>query len=332
MRGSATNRPRDGGLPAFADGDAEVARVLLRRRAQGSVPGRRRDGHRVALVVGGGGMRGSYTAGMLRGLERAGLQPAFDEVYGASSGVFGAAAFQAADAEAGAAAYPEDLSSRVFIDPRRLGRRPVVSLEYLVHEVLSVRKPLRWPSLIGAAAPLHVVATDVETMAARVLAPATVGEWQCAVWASASIPLLAGPPVRYAGRRWIDGSVAEPLSTARAVAGGATHVLVLLCRGRDELNGDAGAGLSWWARALDRLVPGLGSVAQGSRRYGGDLALVRDVGDRRRVGRHLLAVAPARSAGVGGLCTDRAALADAVLIGDGSIRAALDRAGAEGGR
>ncbi|OLT11131.1 hypothetical protein BJF78_27550 [Pseudonocardia sp. CNS-139] len=309
-------------------GDRQVFDVLLGRLADGTTPGDRRDDHRVALVIGGGGMRGAYVAGMLRALDRAGLVPAFDEVYGASSGGFSGAAFLTGGAAACAASYPEDLCSDVFIDMRRLGsRRPVVALDHLVHEVMGVRKPLAWHELGSTPAPLHVVATDATDLTAHTLqGMATVDDWQRALRASAAIPLLAGRPVTYGGRRWVDGSVGEPLAMARALRGGATHVLVLLCRGDDDLHHDADAGLSLWARMLDRLVPGLGTVAQGSRRYGADLRLVTDAAHPDRGPGHLAAIGPVRSAGMGSLCVDAVRVAEAVEIGDESAAAALDTA------
>ncbi|HLU59008.1 MAG TPA: patatin-like phospholipase family protein [Pseudonocardia sp.] len=310
----------------YLHGDREVIDVLQRRRSARSQPGARDDEHRVALVIGGGGMRGAYVAGMLRALDRAGLVPAFDEVYGASSGGFSGAAFLTGDAAACAASYPEDLCTDVFINLRRLGtRRPVVALDHLVHDVLGRRKPLAWHELGRTPAPLRVIATDAADLTAHTLeGMRTAEDWQQALRASAAIPLLAGPPVPWAGRRWVDGSVAEPLAMARALRGGATHVLVLLCRGQEDLHPDADAGLSLWARALDRIVPGLGSLAQGSRRYGADLRLVTDAAHPDRGPGHLAAIAPARSAGMGALCVDPVRVGAAVRIGDESAVAALD--------
>jgi predicted patatin/cPLA2 family phospholipase len=315
----------------FLHGDREVLRILMDRRTEGSgVPGARPDGHRVALVIGGGGMRGAYVAGMLRALDRAGLRASFDEVYGASSGSFSAAAFLTGSAPGCAACYPEDLCTAVFINMRRLGsRRPVVALDHLV-DVLNTHKPMDWAALGTTAAALHVVATDAADLRADVLTGmATVAEWERALRASATIPLLAGPPVEFGGRRWVDGSVGEPLALARALRGGATHVLALLCRGTDDLHPNADAGLSLWARALDRAVPGLGTVAQGSRRYGLDLQLVTDAAHPDRGTGHLAAIGPARSCGVGALCVEREPIAEAVRIGDESIVMALDAVAAD---
>ncbi len=186
----------------FLHGDQEVLDVLRRRGSAGSSPDARDDEHRVALVIGGGGMRGAYVAGMLRALDRAGLVPAFDEVYGASSGGFSGAAFLTGTAAACAASYPEDLCTDVFINMRRLGtRRPVVALDHLVHDVLGDRKPLAWHELGRTPAPLRVVATDAADLTAHTLeGMETVADWQRALRASASIPLLAGPPIEYGGQ------------------------------------------------------------------------------------------------------------------------------------
>ncbi len=310
----------------FLHGDRAVLRVLLDRRAAATTPGARRDEHRVALVIGGGGMRGSYVAGMLAALDRAGLRPGFDEVYGSSSGAISAAAFLTGSAAACAACFSEDLSTREFIDMRRLGsRRPVVRLDHLLDEVLRVRKPLDWAALGRTPAPLRVVATDTaDLLPYELTGMDTVADWRRALGASASIPLLAGPPVAYGGRRWVDGSVGEPLAMVRALRGGATHVLVMMPRGNEAVHADADAGLSFWARALDRLVPGLGTVAQGSRRYGADLRIVTDAAHPDRGPGHLLAIGPSRSADVGALCVEAGPIGAAVRIGDESATAAIE--------
>ena len=302
--------------------------MLLERRAAGTTPAARVDEHRVALVIGGGGMRGSYVAGMLHALERAGLCAAFDEVYGSSSGAISAAAFLTGEAADCAACYSEDLCTRAFIDMRRLASgRPVVNLSLLLDDVLGRHKPLAWERLGHTPAPLHLVATDTADLTAHTLTGmASIADWRVALQASASIPLLSGPPVTWEGRHWVDGSVGEPLAIERALRGGATHVLVMLCRGADDLHHDAEAGLSLWARTLDRMVPGLGTVAQGSRRYGLDLRLVVEGSP---LGGHLCAIGPARTAGVGALCVEQGPVAEAVRIGDESATAALEAVAGE---
>ncbi len=314
------------GPEAFLRGDHDVLRVLLERRAQGSRVGARADRHRVALVVGGGGMRGAYPAGMLRGLEQAGLAAGVDEVFGASSGAFTAASFVVGHAAAAASSFPEDLARREFIDLRRFAtRRPVLSLDYLVEQVLGVTKPMPWDALLSSATPMRVIATEVTDLRPHTLdGLATVADWKRALRASAAIPLFAGPPVAIGGRRFVDGSIGEPLALARAIRAGATHVLVLLSRPGSELRSGVDGTLSWWARGLDRLVPGLGTLAQGTRRYGADLQIVTDLSHPDRGSARLCAIEPSRSTGMGALCIDPVPVGEAVRIGHESVAVALD--------
>ena len=63
-----------------------VLQVLYKRRLEGSRPGQRTDGHRVALAIEGGGMRGCVGAGMVCALKQLNLTDCFDVIYGSSAG------------------------------------------------------------------------------------------------------------------------------------------------------------------------------------------------------------------------------------------------------
>jgi predicted patatin/cPLA2 family phospholipase len=302
-------------------GDDEVLRALLRRRAAGG----RADGNRIALAVSGGGMRGAYAGGMVHALTDAGLAPYFDVVYGSPAGAFVGAGLLLGSGRGSAAIFYEDMACREFIDPRRFPRRPLVSLDHLLDDVLVHSKPLDWEQLRDSPVPLRVVATALDDLAPHVLEPATSAEWKLALRATASIPLLAGPAVELHGRRWIDGSVGEPLPVLRALADGATHVLALFTRAESELRrGDPG-GPAGWARALDRLAPGLGHMAQESRRHAPVLAVLDDAAHPSRGDAHLLALLPERDEGVRGLTTDVARVERAAQAGYSAVVTALAR-------
>ncbi len=302
-------------------GDADVLRVLLERAATGS----RDDGHRIAVVVSGGGMRGAYAGGMAHALDDAGLGRWIDAYYGSSAGAFVSAALLLGDGHGSARIFHEDMACRAFVDPRRIGtRRPVVSLDHLLDEILMGSNAIPWERLPGA--PLHVVATAADDLTAHVLRPDGVDEWKRAMRATATIPWLAGPPVELQGRLWIDGSVSEPLPVLRALQDGATHVLALLTRTVDELRrADPGTGPARWARALDRLTPGLGAIAQEGPRLAPVLALLDDAAHPAREGRHLYAVAPAQDAGVRGLTTDVGRVRRAAELGYAAMANHLQR-------
>ena len=300
-------------------GDLEVLRALVRRRDHG-IPrgGRWDDGHRIAAVVGGGGMRGAYTGGMAHALHDAGLEPFFDVVYGSSAGAYVGAALVLGDGCGAGRIFHEDMACRAFADPRRLGsRRPVVSLDHLIDVIMVTAKPLPWEQLRDAPVPLRVVATAADDLTPHVLDPRTVAEWRAALRATATIPYLAGPAVELHGRRWIDGSVSEPLPVPHVPP----HPNPPAPRVRRRT-----AGRARWAVALDRVRPGLGAIAQPSHRMAPVLEVLGDPAHPARTGRHVLVAAPAEDAGVRGLTTDRARVERAARLGYAAMRAHLDAA------
>lgn len=302
-------------------GDDEVLRALVRRRDTGN----RDDGHRIALVVSGGGMRGAYAGGMAHALDDAGLAGGFDVVYGSSAGAYIGGALLLGDGRGAAHIFFEDMACRAFADLRRMGtRRPVVSLDHLIDDIMVNSKPMPWDRLHASPVPLRVVATALDDLTPHVLEPRNPDEWKVAFRATAAIPVLGGPPVELHGRRWIDGSVSEPLPVLRALRDGATHVLVLINRTVPDLRrADPGTGPARWAQALDRLAPGLGSIAQESNRIGPVLTVLDDARHPSREGRYLLPLTPGEDAGVKGLTIDVSRVYRAARIGYSTVEAAL---------
>ena len=175
--------------------------------------------------------------------------------------------------------------------------------------------------------PLKVIATAADDLSGHVLEPRTIAEWKLAMRATSTIPVLAGQAVDLHGRQWIDGSVAEPLPVLRALNDGATHVLALVNRTVTDLRRPNPVGRqARWARSLDRLAPGLGSMAQESHRLRPEMAVLDNAAHHARSQAHLLAVTPASDAGVRGLTTDPARVRAAADLGYDAMRRALQRA------
>ncbi len=229
-----------------------VVQIIRRRRSEASRPGERSDGRRVALVIEGGGMRGVVSAGMTAALEQLGLRDAFDEVHGASAG-----AFNAAFLLAGQAAYLTALYQHGFGDPRfvsvlrALRGGPALDMDYVVTDVWSRQRPLRFGAILSSAIALHCTATDADR--AEIVDLTELHDEQdirCALRASARLPWLAGPPVWFRGRRLLDATLAEAIPVHAAFAS-ASDVLVLQTRP----HGVHHAPLSWAvARLTDRYL------------------------------------------------------------------------------
>ncbi|HEY2769456.1 MAG TPA: patatin-like phospholipase family protein [Solirubrobacteraceae bacterium] len=298
-----------------------VVELLRRRRADGSRPGERADGRRVALVIEGGGMRGVVSAGMTAAIEQLGLRDAFDEVHGASAG-----AFSGAFLLAGQAAYLTSLFCCGFGDPKFVGVLRLVrsgalfDMDYVIDEVWTKQRPLRFDALLTSGIDFHATATDADT--AEIIDLADLrddAEIRCALRASARLPWLAGPPVRFRGRRLLDATLAEAIPVHAAFAS-ATDVLVLQTRP----HGIAHSGLSGpVARLTDRYL----------RRINPDLVQLRETRSQRY---DELSASLARQA------TDRDATPSVCVIrppADGLVisqlensAAALQSAGSEGMR
>ena len=209
----------------------EVLRVLGERARAGSLPGERRDGFRVALAIEGGGMRGTISAGMALALDELGLVSAFDAVYGASAGAITGAWLLSRPQ--GLLGWTEPAYARAFIRRSALLRgRPVADIRALIEELYQTTFPMDFAAVLASPVEFHPLATDAATGQSTDLRPlcGTPAELRLALRASAALPLLAGPPVQFDGRRFYDAGLSESVPYRTALAQGATHVLVLRSR------------------------------------------------------------------------------------------------------
>lgn len=207
-------------------------------------------------------MRGVVSAGMVAALEHLGLTHAFDAVYGSSAGAINGAYFLAGQAGLGSTIYSEDINNRQFIDLRRpLRGRPIVDLGFLLEHVARRLKPLDTSGVLASTSPLTVIATDVAASSMSALRNFASGDALfAALRAGATMPIVAGPPVSYAGRMYLDASLTQPIPVPVAEADGCTHILALLTRPTA-----GGPGSSWLDRwyvlpRLKRISPGLAAL------------------------------------------------------------------------
>ncbi|MFF2088403.1 patatin family protein [Nocardia sp. NPDC058176] len=220
--------------PSSSPGAATVAEVIAARQSAGH----RDDGHRLALVIEGGGSRGVYSSGMVQALEELGLASIFDAVYGTSAGAINGAWLLCGRAATGMRSWTDPTIMRRVVDPVRILRgRPVFDLNYLVHRVYDGIEPMDFPAILANPTSFHPIATDIRTGEAVDLAPHIVDKptLLTALRASAGLPLLAGPPVSLGGGSYFDGGLTETVPIRTAVRAGATHALVLRTRRTDEL-------------------------------------------------------------------------------------------------
>jgi predicted patatin/cPLA2 family phospholipase len=229
----------------------EVLQVLAARAGPRGRP--YGDGLRVALAIEGGGMRGVISAGMALELHERGLVPAFDAVYGASAGAITGAWLLSSRPE-GLLGWTKTAYAKMLIRRFALLRgRPAVDIRALIEELYQTTFPMDFASVLANPVEYHPLATDVTTGDSTDLRPfiSNPAELRLALRASAAMPLLAGPPVAFAGRRFYDAGVSESVPYRTALAQGATHILVLRSR-RDPLTWPDGRAPSRSVRLIAR--------------------------------------------------------------------------------
>jgi predicted patatin/cPLA2 family phospholipase len=235
---------------------------LLERRRTGSQPKLREDPYRVALAVEGGGMRGVVHGAMMVALGDLGLTAAFDDVYALSAGALNSAYFVAGGGWEALSTYYDHLVGPEFLDPRRALRgEPVMSLDFVIDEVMGRRNPLDLQAVLDAGPRLRVTVSSVNDIRPRTIADfGSVDELRAILRATACLPLVGGAPVPYQGDLLLDGGVllAHPVLTA--IDDGCTHVVVLRTKPSDGRRKRPSLVERYAAHRLDRLHHGLGAA------------------------------------------------------------------------
>ncbi len=183
---------------------------------------------RTALVVEGGGMRGSYAAGAV-GRLLFDEDRRYDAVWATSSGS-ATSAYALAGQRDGLSIWQDHLHGRRLVKPLRLLRgRDALDLDYLVDEVFRRRVPLDVEALHDAGVPLHVPATDVSDGSLRYFDLSRRDPFPV-LRAAMSLPGAVTRATRIDDRRYVDGGVIDQLPVHRAVEAGAEEITVVMTR------------------------------------------------------------------------------------------------------
>ena len=201
-------------------------------------------GHKTALIVEGGAMRGAWAAGVLAFLHEQGCRQ-YDLVYAASSGACSAAYFVAGMVEPGLAIWREQ-TCKVVRKTNFLRLKPVIDLAYLVDHVFRHWVPLSIEALQKAPTRFYIVLTDCRT-GEPVYFHARDERVFEALRATASMPLATRGFHYVDGHPYADGGIADPIPIQRAIADGATDITVVLTHRSDFRIEPVSRWLAWLA-------------------------------------------------------------------------------------
>ncbi len=181
------------------------------------------------LVLEGGGMRGVYSAGVLEAFSDAGLR--FDRVVACSAGACVAASYLAGQPRRNRKVYLDYLDGDKLVRFRRLlTGGSVMDIDYLAFEVTLRLCPLDIDALRQSETRLYIGVTDCETGGSRYLTNHE-DDLVTAIRATCSLPFFSRNEVPYQGRLYVDGGVSDPVPIEKAIALGATEVILVLTSG-----------------------------------------------------------------------------------------------------
>ncbi len=182
------------------------------------------------LVLEGGGMRGVYSAGVLEAFSEtdAGRGLRFDFVVACSAGACVAASYLAGQPRRNRQVYLDFLDGDKLVRFRRLATGgSVMDIDYLAFEVTLRLCPLDIEALRRSETRLYIGVTDCETGESRYLTNHE-DDLVTAIRATCSLPFFSRKEVSYQGRSYVDGGVSDPVPVAKAIALGATEVVLVL--------------------------------------------------------------------------------------------------------
>jgi predicted acylesterase/phospholipase RssA len=157
----------------------------------------------------------------------------------------------------------------------------VADIRALIEELYQTTFPMDFAAVLASPIEFHPLATDAATGQSTDLHPlcGTPADLRLALRASAALPLLAGPPVQFDGRRFYDAGLSESVPYRTALAQGATHVLVLRSRRGPIAVPEDGRGPARSARVIARTALRRETPALRAAFLGRDARLAAD--DRR---------------------------------------------------
>ncbi len=253
-----------------------------------------------ALILEGGGLRGNYTAGVLRGLMDHGLF--FASVIGVSIGACNGSNYVSRQPDRNWIVNTRFVGDTRFMSYRRLMRGDgLFGMDFIFDTLPNVLVPFDFETFRTSPQRFTVTATDCETGKAVYYEKDQLDDKALleVLKAGCSLPFLQ-KPVRFDGRVLMDGGIADAVPLVKSIAdGNPRHVLVLT---RPAAYRKKGGRLAWMARLYYPRYKGLArALASRTRRYNRTMDLI----DRLEAAGTVLVIRPGSDLKVKRTETDR---------------------------
>lgn len=186
-------------------------------------------------------MRGVYTTGVLDALLDQEIY--FNYVIGVSAGASHAVSYISRQRGRARRVNVDYCSRPDYLGPLCLLREgSLFGMNLLFRKIPLLLDPFDFERYEDNVREYYATATDLESGKAAYLAPLKAGELMGTLMASCSLPYVS-PPVSVAGRRYLDGGIADSIPVRKALADGCDRLVVVLTqpRGfRKDVSGEDG--------------------------------------------------------------------------------------------
>lgn len=184
-----------------------------------------------ALVLEGGGMRGSFTAGIIDYLLENNIY--FDYTIGVSAGANNGANYTSRQRERNKKIFTDLVEDKRYMGIKNLIKEgSYFGMDFLFHQLPHEILPFSYNSFKNSSTKLKVAATECSSGEIRYFEPQKydeVNKIDKIFKASSSLPLVSNP-VEIEGDCYLDGGIKDSIPIKKALADGYQKIVVILTR------------------------------------------------------------------------------------------------------
>lgn len=182
----------------------------------------------VGLVLEGGGMRGSYTAGVLSAFEENGIQ--FPSIYGISAGACNALSYISGQSYRNHDIFYQYVQGDRYVSVKNFIKHGCMfDFDYIFGDLFHTILPFDYETFDRSPVKFYVGATDVTTGLPVFFSKDDVDEQMDVVRASSSLPFLSNI-IKVGKYKLLDGGISMPIPVERSICDGNDLNVIVLTR------------------------------------------------------------------------------------------------------
>jgi predicted patatin/cPLA2 family phospholipase len=210
--------------------------------------------NKVGLVLEGGGMRGTYTAGVLEFFMENNLYLPY--VIGVSAGACNGSSYISRQKERNKIVNLEYVNQPKYLSARNfLKKRQLFDMDFIFNELPNNHVPFDYHTFQAATEQFIVGTTDISTGEPFYFTKEHYNEHiPLLLRASSSIPFVA-PVVEFQGSKLLDGGIADPIPLKKSEQDGNKYNIVILTRNKDYQKKQT--KFTWLAKRIYKEYPAL---------------------------------------------------------------------------